>query len=201
MPSPVGLLRGADTVKDAIDLLWPLLGAAKLAGRSRELWFAIGSPSHPDDASRREFAARPGAIVLFDPPRLADADKCPAPGRAFAARSAFRWRPGHGLAHDASALAIAPEVPTRRPPRTEAKRGERAAQIERLQQAVANWIAATRQFFANGGKTGDPLARLPANRKFAELAGLTAVQASRCFNDPNAKHLRRLWDQAEELVQ
>ncbi len=179
--------------------LWRL-GPAKIAGRSRELWLAIGSPFHPDDAPRTEIASRPGAVVLYTDARSSDAWERIAPGRAFLAASVFRWNTGNGLAHDPAVLEAALGVANPRPNAPAAKRGERAAQIDRLEEAVANWMAATRQFFARGGKPGDPLARLPAKWKFAELAGLTAVQTSRCFNDPNAKHLRWLWDQAEELV-
>lgn len=83
------------------------------------------------------------------------------------------------------------------------RRSQRALNIERLEKELIEHIKAARDYAwaaVSEGRHPTLLAR-PLKRQLAKLRGLEPWTVSRCFDDPQAKQLRLLWDVAADLEQ
>jgi hypothetical protein len=83
------------------------------------------------------------------------------------------------------------------------RRSQRALNIERLEKELIEHIKAARDYAwaaVSEGRHPTLLAR-PLKRQLAKLTGLEPWTVSRCFDDPQAKQLRLLWDVAADLEQ
>lgn len=186
--------------------LWQI-GKATWAGRSREIWFlrAYRHKAFADVTAQLE--RRPKAIYFT--PTEATAGRWQDRNRKsmmLALESALSFD-GQRLLLDVDYIESrivdagwgAAPVPNRK----RKKRGDRAANIEKLKIEVIEHLRRARDYaFAQKDLTGQPrLLQRPTQKKLGELAGLSESDVSRCMNDPEAAELRLYWETALDLNQ
>jgi hypothetical protein len=81
------------------------------------------------------------------------------------------------------------------PKRQHAKRGNRAANIERLIAEMNEYLRASKDhYYANQN-----LLPRPSQAMLAKWVGIRQDDVSRCLNAPDATHLKLLWKNAENV--
>ena len=85
-------------------------------------------------------------------------------------------------------------------PKARAKRGSRAAKIEKLIKEMEQHLRSARAYAQATADQGDiKLLPRPTQEELAKRTGLSEMDVSRCLKDPNARTFRFLWDGALDM--
>jgi hypothetical protein len=179
------------------------LGHVTWCGRPRETYFVRCLHEGSRAAVTAALARHPKAALMFA--TEAAARKWAGPTNPTLALESIVSLGPAGLDLDPSAvegrLAAAGllDGPKRRP--KPKRRGPRASNIERIQEALVDHIRAARdRAFVDQDLGHTPiLLPRPTQQELAGLLGLGESDVSRCLNDPRAPVLRQLWEMAADL--
>ena len=81
-----------------------------------------------------------------------------------------------------------------------AKRGGRAANIEKLVKEMEQHLRSARSHALATAAGGNiELLSRPTQEELAKLTGMRKMEVTRCLKDPEAKYLKMLWDRALDL--
>ncbi len=183
--------------------LWRI-GKATLAGRSRELFFARCYRRDDGHSIVSELRRRPKAIVFVPTEDSASRIAEAVPNPVIALESVTSLD-GDSIRVDVEHIegrlidfGLAESVQPKKRPK---KRGDRAANIQRLRGALIDHVNAARDHAKfTKEETGTPkLLRRPTRTQLAEQVGLKPYEFTRCFKDETAVELRLLWEAAADL--
>lgn len=180
------------------------VGKARWNGRSREVWFARCFRRTAAAAACDLLQRRPKSI-LFAPTEAGALRWHEATGNLALALESTLTFCAEGIGFDADYVegrieeaGLGPSAPL---PRRAKKRGERAANIEALQNEMIQHLRAARDHaFAAKERTGEPaLLPRPTRKALGERVGLNETDVSRCFGDTSARELKLYWETAADL--
>jgi len=85
-------------------------------------------------------------------------------------------------------------------PKPRKRRGERAAKIELLEQAMKDHVVAAYDYLQDTANRGEiKLLPRPSQELLAKMTQMQQPDVSRCMNDPEGKILRLIWEKSQTL--
>ena len=182
------------------------VGKATWAGRSRQIWFAMGFQREGCQAAISLLRANSKAVV-FTPPDLGAELWHEATGNLVIPLELVTSLDSGTLMLDIEDIqarienAIAVDIGKRLPTKT--KRSQRAANIESLTRVVIEFLRSARDYaFDTKEKNGfAELLPRPAISHFCKQAGIQPHDFSRCLDDDSARELKVYWGMTESPEQ
>lgn len=189
-------------VREVVDgRLW-FVGHAAWAGRSVEVYFARQAVGPHRVAVRAALAKHPRAVVLVPTRENADRAWSDCTNVVAALDETSALLDGR-LVFDATMVVSQIGTSAAKPKKSPAKRGERAADIEKLTRSMIAHLRAARDHanftLENGGKA--ELLPCPTQRELARLNQMSESAVSRCMKDKRAVQLRLLMEVASDVYQ
>jgi hypothetical protein len=184
--------------------LWRL-GAANVAGRSREYLFLRVLPGM-GQAAATEVLARHSAAVLFLPTEQSGLNWRDNPANVRVALESVLTEENSALAFDHGPVADAIAGKVRPPAKKQVKppkRSPRETKIAQLEREMKKHLRAAREHAWSliSAKKPPQLLPRPAQQFLAALTGMSESSVHRCLHDPEAVFLKLLWDTALDLEQ
>ena len=163
----------------------------------REFYYVRGVESRKERSLiKTYFTPHPTAVLIvpMDGVKNAVAEDLPN-NLCFSVESFATFDEDYNLLADLAQIEteVKPIVESKKKPM--ARRGNRAANIERLTHELEQHILAARDHVC---EFGDLLPR-PTLQQLGKLAGLEKHDVTRCMKDPDAQKLRYLWKVAEDI--
>lgn len=185
--------------------LWQV-GKANWSGRSRDVWFARAYRRSAVAAAVEQLKRWPKAVVFAPTEAGAGRWRDAGGNLVIALESALSFSAG-GILLDVEyvegRIVDAGMGPDSTAPRRPKKRGERAANIEKLEKEMIQHLRAARDHaHATQDQTGEPkLLPRPTQKELGERVSLSESDVSRCLNDETARELKLYWAAAADIHQ